>query len=153
MDHEAQHAVEVIPGLILGSLRNLEEILFLKPDVIFPLEIAPGWIWKAGYRGEIVYYPIPDYNILPDDVLERLVNELLTRYQAGKRVAVFCVGGHGRTGYVGSCFLHILGTKRPIAFLRDNYSYKAVETLEQENAVKRFQQSHPVEIKRELPED
>ncbi|MBO4651970.1 MAG: hypothetical protein J5649_01490 [Lachnospiraceae bacterium] len=143
MDYEAQQSVEIVPGLILGSIYNLEEILYMKPDVLFPLDRLPGWIWSFGYRGEVVYYPITDYNILPDDVLDKLVDELLARLQAGKRVGLFCVGGHGRTGYVASCVLHMLGTKRPISFLRDQYSMKAVETLEQENAVKRFQERHP----------
>jgi Predicted protein-tyrosine phosphatase len=150
MDHEAQHSVEIVPGLILGGLYNLEETMYMKPDVLFPLDRLPGWIWGTGFRGEIVYYPVTDYDILPDDVLDRLVDTLLGKMREGKRVALFCVGGHGRTGYVASCVLHMLGTKRPIAYLRDNYSYKAVETMEQQHAVERFQKRHPVEIRREI---
>ncbi|MBP5489927.1 MAG: hypothetical protein J6Y10_04940 [Lachnospiraceae bacterium] len=143
-DYEPQHAVEIVKGFILCGIVNLEEILYLKPDALFPLERLPAWVWRDGYRGEVVYYPIDDYGILPDDVLDLLVDAIVTRLKAGKRVGLFCVGGHGRTGYVAACVLHMLGQKRPIAFLHDKYSEKAVETVEQENAIKRFQERHPV---------
>ncbi|MBP5462955.1 MAG: hypothetical protein J6Y20_12650 [Lachnospiraceae bacterium] len=145
MDYEAQEPIEVVPGLILGGIYRLEEILYMKPDVLFPLDSLPGWIWRAGFRGEVVYYPITDYNILPDDVLDRLVEAVMERMKAGRRVAICCVGGHGRTGYVASCVMHMLGEKRPIAFLRDKYSFEAVETTEQQHAIERFQKRHPID--------
>ena len=144
-DDEKQHAMEVIPGLILGSYYTFEEILFMKPDVLFPLDRAPGYIWKRGFRGEIVYYPITDYDILPDDVLDRLVDAVVERLRAGKRVGMFCIGGHGRTGYVASCVLHRFGIKRPVYFLRDKYSYKAVETNEQMDSIAEYIERHPME--------
>ena len=147
MDYEAQMSVEVVPGMILGSIRFLEVILYLKPDVLFPLDCLQGWIWGTGFRGDIVYYPITDYNILPDDVLDRLVNTVVEKMNEGKKVAIFCVGGHGRTGYVASCVLHMLGIKRPISYLREHYSFEAVETIEQQHAIERFQKRHPVEPK------
>ena len=126
--YEIQPPVEVVPGLILGSLRALNDILDRKPDVLFPLDRLPGWVWETGFRGEIVYYPITDYEALPDDVLDGLVAAVLERLKAGKRVAVFCIGGHGRTGYVAACVLYRLGQENPIAFLRQNYSPSAVES-------------------------
>ena len=136
--YEIQPPVEVVPGLILGSLRALNDILDRKPDVLFPLDRLPGWVWETGFRGEIVYYPITDYEALPDDVLDGLVAAVLERLQAGKQVAVFCIGGHGRTGYVAACILYRLGQENPIAFLRQNYSPSAVESEEQELSVERF---------------
>ena len=136
--YEIQPPVEVVPGLILGSLRALNDILDRKPDVLFPLDRLPGWVWETGFRGEIVYYPITDYEALPDDVLDGLVAAVLERLKAGKRVAVFCIGGHGRTGYVAACVLYRLGQENPIAFLRQNYSPSAVESEEQELSVERF---------------
>lgn len=137
---EAQQPVEIVPGLILGSLRALNAMLDMKPDVLFPLDRLPGWIWDTDFRGEIVYYPIVDYCALPDDVLEQLVAAVLDRLQAGKRVAIFCIGGHGRTGYVAACVLHQLGKENPGAFLKQNYSPSAVESEEQELAIERFLQ-------------
>ena len=138
--YEAQQPVEIVPGLILGSLRALNAMLEMKPDVLFPLDRLPGWVWDTDFRGEIVYYPIMDYCALPDDVLGQLVAAVLDRLQAGKRVAIFCIGGHGRTGYVAACVLHQLGKENPVAFLKQNYSPSAVESEEQELAVERFLQ-------------
>ena len=134
-EHEPR---EIVPGLLLGSLRELRAILDWKPDVLFPLDQLPGWIWEVGFRGEIVYYPITDYGALPHDVLERLVETILDRLHEGKRAALFCVGGHGRTGYTAACVLYRLGIENPIAFLRQNYSRSAVESDEQERAIERF---------------
>ena len=138
--YETQQPVEIVPGLILGSLRALNAMLEMKPDVLFPLDRLPGWVWDTDFRGEIVYYPIMDYCALPDDVLEQLVAAVLDRLQAGKRVGIFCIGGHGRTGYVAACVLHQLGKENPVAFLKQNYSPSAVESEEQELAVERFLQ-------------
>ena len=135
---DIQTPVEIVPGLILGSLRGLKAILNLKPDVLFPLDRLPGWVWDEGFRGEVVYYPITDYDVLPDDVLERLVSAVLECIRSGRRAALFCVGGHGRTGYVAACVLLRLGIENPISFLRKNYSPKAVESEEQERAIRRY---------------
>lgn len=135
--HE-QHAKEVVPGLMLGGIMDLPFILKWRPDVLVPLSHVPGSIWDDGFRGEIVYYPIEDFSVLPEDVLERLVDDVTKRLKAGKKVALFCVGGHGRTGYVAACVLSRLGEKDPVGFLRKNYSESAVESCSQEREVRRF---------------
>ena len=132
-------ANEVIPCLMLGGLNELDFILRWRPDVLVPLERLPGLVWETGFRGEILYYPITDFGILPRDVLEKLVNDVADRIGAGKRVAIFCSGGRGRTGYVAACVLFRLGkTKDPVTFLRQNYSLGAVETDEQIHEVEWF---------------
>ena len=138
-ESDDQHqAKEIVPGLMLGGIRDLQAILDWKPDVLFPLDRLPGYVWETGFRGEVVYYPITDYGVLPADVLEKLVDTVVERLHAGKRAAVFCVGGHGRTGYVAACILHRIGIRNPIDFLRRNYSFSAVESEEQELEVERF---------------
>lgn len=132
-------ANEVIPHLMLGGLNELDFMLRWKPDVLVPLDRLPGFVWETGFRGEILYYPIPDFGILPREVLERLVSEVVERIKAGKRVAIFCSGGRGRTGYVAACVLFQLGkTTDPVTFLRQNYSLGAVETDAQEQEVEWF---------------
>ena len=121
-DDERQHAVEVIPGFILGGIYNLEEILYLKPDVLFPLDRLPGWVWNSGFRGEIVYYPITDYDVLPDDVLDKLAEAAAERLRAGKRVGMFCIGGHGRTALPGAACVTIL-------FRGSNHGFEGLTTL------------------------
>lgn len=137
-----QDAVEIIPGLILGGLNDLPDLLGMRPNVLVPLDRLPGTVWNFGFRGEILYCPIKDKGILPDDVLDDLVEKIVSRLLAGKRVAIFCLGGLGRTGYVAACVLCRLGKEYPVAFLRGNYRCAAVETEEQIEAVYRYCQRH-----------
>lgn len=136
-------AVEVVPGLILGGLGDLADLLGMRPKVLVPLDRLPASIWNFGFRGEILYCPVADGGVLPDDVLEELVENILARLQAGRRVAVFCSGGLGRTGYVAACLLYRLGKQEPVDFLRGNYRYTAVETDAQAEAVSRYCSGHP----------
>lgn len=131
-------AKEIHPGFILGGHRELDVMLRMQPDVLVPLAQLSAKVWDTGFRGEILYCPIRDFDILPEDVLDRLVEQILERLNAGKRVALFCIGGHGRTGYVAACVLARLGVSKPIEFLRAHYSTRAVETGEQEEAVLRY---------------
>ena len=133
---------QIVPGLILGGIDDLDAMLAMRPDVLAPLDRLPGRIWRTGFRGEILYCPIPDREVLPDDVLEALVSAILARIHAGKRVALFCTGGHGRTGYVAACALFLLGVTEPMPFLWRNYSASAVETDVQMLAVERFCRRH-----------
>lgn len=136
--NDCHHACEILPGFIVGGTWNLREILALKPDVLVPLDSLTGYIWETGFRGEILYYPIQDMRVLPDDVIRRLVSEILARLDAGKRVAVFCAGGHGRTGYVAACVLAARGISDPVRWLREHYCGFAVESGLQEQAVEKF---------------
>ena len=142
---EPRPVLEVVPGLILGGLGRLRAILDLHPDTLLSLEAAPETLRAAGFRGEILYRPIPDGGVLPDDALEELVGSALARIRAGRRVAVFCAGGRGRTGYVAACILFLLGKEDPVAFLRRAYLPGAVETEAQEDAVERFRRRHIAE--------
>jgi len=135
-------AVEVVPGLILGGLDDLPDLLGMRPNVLVPLDRLPGSVWNFGFRGEILYCPITDRGILPDDVLDDLVEKIMSRLSTGKRVAIFCLGGLGRTGYVAACVLCRLGKETPVAFLRGNYRYLAVETKAQIEAVYRYCKRH-----------
>lgn len=134
--------MEIVPGLILGGLGDLDVMLAMRPDALFPLDRLPGRVWQTGFRGEIVYYPVTDREVLPDDVLDVLVGAIVSRVRAGKKVALFCLGGHGRTGYVAACALHRLGVAEPMPFLWERYSAAAVETELQAMAVARFCERH-----------
>ena len=122
--------VEVFKNLFCGSE---DEALVMaaapiKVDTLVPLHILDAKIWDLGFRGEILYYPIKDYGTLHSDVLDDLVLKILDRLNRGKKVGLFCVGGHGRTGYVASVVLGKLGYKDPIQFLRANYCPEAIES-------------------------
>lgn len=143
MDFEQEDGVkEVHPGLILGGLHQFDRIMETGPEVLVPLDQVPGEVWDWDFRGEILYYPAPDGGILPDRVLERLVEQVLERLKENQRVALFCAGGHGRTGYAAACILFQLGQENPIAYLHQHYSPRAVETAVQQEAVERFCYRH-----------
>ena len=121
--------VEVIENLFCGS--KSESLIMAQEicvDTLIPLHIADADIWELGFRGEILYYPINDYKILPTDVLDALISKILDRLSKKKRVGLFCQGGHGRTGYVASVVLGKLGHSDPIQFLRSTYCRQAVES-------------------------
>ena len=127
-----KHCVEIADNFFIGSYKQCEEMVFThNVDILIPLDSLDGKIWDWGFRGEIWYYPISDFDILPSDVLLDLIEKILTAIQSGKKVGMFCIGGHGRTGYVASCVLGFLDKKDPIEYIRNHYCEKAVETNSQ----------------------
>lgn len=131
-------ATEICPGLLIGGYRDVSRMIEMGAEVLVPLDSLSGGIWDTGFRGEILYCPITDYSVLPDDVLERLVADIIKRLEAGKRLGMFCIGGHGRTGYVAACVLKRKGVENPVAYLHTHYCRGAVETHEQKEAIERF---------------
>lgn len=126
---------EIIPGLMLGGAEDAEKMVRKGANVLVPLAFLDGRIWETGFRGEVLYYPIEDRNVLPTEVLHELVDKICDRLEAGKKVGLFCGAGQGRTGYVAACVLARHGIKDPISYIRRNYSRKAIETDRQANEV------------------
>lgn len=124
---------EIIPGLVIGCAGDVEKMVLKGADVLVPLEYLNGSIWNTKFRGEILYYPIGDEDVLPDDVMRSLVDNICSRLDDGKKVGVFCGSGHGRTGYIAACVLARHGIKDPVGYLQRNYSPKAFETEKQVN--------------------
>lgn len=125
--------VEVTKNLFCGSEK--EALVMAVPpiqvDILAPLNDLDAKVWDLGFRGEILYCPIRDFGKLPDDVLEPFLSRILDRLSSNKKVGLFCVGGHGRTGYIASIVLGRLGYQDPIGFLREHYCKEAVESNEQ----------------------
>ncbi len=126
---------EIIPGLMIGNIGDVEKMVRKGADVLVPLAYLDGTIWNTGFRGEILYYPIEDRNVLPTDVLNELVGRICACLDDDRKVGIFCAGGHGRTGYVAACVLAKHGIKDPIGYIRRNYSSKAIETDRQATEV------------------
>ena len=133
--------IEIIPDLLVGSISDVELMLHEGIDVLMPLAFLNGRIWSTGFRGEILYYPIEDMGVLPNDVLQALVDSICSRLDEGRRVGLFCSAGHGRTGYVAACVLARRGIKDPIGYLRTKYSSKAIESEKQIDAVFTYMRS------------
>jgi hypothetical protein len=120
---------EIYPGLFIGAKRDALDMANLcKVDILIPLDSIGGNVWDKGWRGEIKYIPITDYDVLPDDLAIGSAVWCIDQLHLGKKIGIFCVGGHGRTGYFVSLILGLLGEEDPIGLLRNKYCEKAVES-------------------------
>ena len=126
---------EVYPHLFVGKESDLNREILSKIDVLVPLNDLLGRIWDMGYRNDIMYVPISDFSTLPQDVEEMYVEKITNLVKDEKNVAIFCLGGHGRTGYIASLVLYNLGYKNPIHHLKTVYCDKVIESYDQLDAV------------------
>lgn len=120
--------VEVVPHLFLGNRREVLKMPKAGVDTIVSLYSLDGDIWETGFRGEIIYCPIDDYSVLPDDVADGLANKIIDRLASGHVVGISCFGGHGRTGYVAAIVLGKMGYADPIEYVREHYCEEAIES-------------------------
>jgi hypothetical protein len=85
--------------------------------------------WNTG--GPIVVnFPITDMQA-PKDAVEfkKMVVWLKEQGQAGKKIHIGCIGGHGRTGTLLVALMkEVTGNVDAIAYVRKNYCSKAVES-------------------------
>lgn len=88
------------------------------------------WPWMPGHE---VYYPITDMSVPADPVsFTDMIDFVHSRIEAGEKVHVGCIGGHGRTGMVFAALVgRHYGEKDAIAYVRKHYCSKAVETASQ----------------------
>jgi hypothetical protein len=88
--------------------------------------------WRPPWPHE--HFDWPDFGVPEDPAgLMSALRRLLNRARAGDRVEIGCLGGHGRTGTALAC-LAVLSGHPPVdavAWVRDNYCVRAVETEEQ----------------------
>jgi hypothetical protein len=84
--------------------------------------------WDHGYLAW------PDFGVpeSTEAVIEAL-KTVLKRARSGQEVELGCLGGHGRTGTALACLAILTGhpATRAVAWVRENYCTKAVETPEQ----------------------
>jgi predicted TPR repeat methyltransferase len=100
------------------------------PDRDFGLYLDAAWAptWDA----ELVDWP--DYG-LPSEPEEtaRQIAAAFRRAKSGELVEIGCIGGLGRTGTVLACMAILAGVQadQAVAWVRDHYDSRAVETAEQ----------------------
>ena len=128
---------EIYRNLWIGSIKDQFK-LAMECNVLIPLDSIDGEIWDYGFNGEIHYWPITDFSVLPMRVLIKAVDDILNCLKQGKKVGIFCIGGHGRTGYITACVLGKLGIQDPIKYLRENYCEKAIESNSQVKQIAQF---------------
>lgn len=85
----------------------------------------------------------PDFRLPADDEEARSVLEEVWTRAADERVEVACAGGRGRTGTALACLAVLDGVSpdEAVAFVRDRYDRRAVETPWQRRYVLRFKDS------------
>ncbi len=83
--------------------------------------------------GESFLFPIQDMHAPENPAqFKNLIDWLAVQLIAQKKVHVGCVGGHGRTGTVFAALVKVmLGEPDAIAYVRQHYCKKAVETAAQ----------------------
>lgn len=86
-------------------------------------------------QSSVIYanYPITDMHAPENSSLFRkMIDWLCNQLQAGKKIHIGCIGGHGRTGTVLSALTAAFtGEKDAIQYVRENYCHKAVESRSQ----------------------
>ena len=89
---------------------------------------------------EVLHLPTIDRTPPSPESLQLGVRWIEERVGTGKRILLHCVGGLGRAGTLGACWLrtHSLDAQDAIHEIRIARSQRAVETVEQEQAVAAF---------------
>ena len=88
-----------------------------------------SWPWKKGAE---FLFEIRDMHAPSDiDEFRKLVAWTKEQLEAGKKVHCGCIGGHGRTGTFLAALVSEYGEKDAIAYVREHYCKKAVESSDQ----------------------
>lgn len=122
--------------VLAGAYFNLESS-DLEVDILVPLiDMVP---FAFGRRYTVIGATLEDYGGVPDNWREFLEEVIIPELAAERRVLVFCMAGHGRTGTLLASLIALLEsdeqTPDPIAAVRQRYCRFSVETLEQTEAV------------------
>jgi hypothetical protein len=108
---------------------------------VFGVCLLERRLWQ---RMPDVWFPIEDFHTPGYDPeatteLNLALRETFMALLDGREVYVGCMGGLGRTGLFMALLVKVAADRRnPVAFLRENYVRRAVETPEQEAFVADF---------------
>lgn len=89
--------------------------------------------WEPTWPADVVAWP--DFGLPKEpETAARQIQEAFTRARRGEVVEVGCLGGLGRTGTVLACMAVLAGVHpaEAVAWVRQNYDIRAVETADQE---------------------
>lgn len=119
------------------DLRRLKESGF---ELVVNLTEKPGptsMATAAGLRGK--HIPVPDMTAPEEEQIEEFVHAVERCLAGGKRVAVHCMGGVGRTGTMIACYL-VKSGMGPWAAIDEVRRRRpgSIQTQEQEGAVVRY---------------
>lgn len=85
------------------------------------------------------HLPIPDYGVpKSEEIVLHVLHTTLTKAFEGRDIYVGCKAGWGRTGLFLALVAKAVGEANPLAFVRQNYSPRAIETDEQADYLATF---------------
>jgi len=110
---------------------------------IVPVPELQAWEESAALPEIVLDWPDMGVVSLPRRFWEELVAHL-TNTQ--RKLLVFCVGGHGRTGTALACLMVVCGwtSEDAIEWIRTNYCQRAIETREQERYILQIERNTPL---------
>jgi hypothetical protein len=139
--HRHQQSIELPNGVVVdvASYIGNEDHSGRQSQPTFGVYLDP--VWSPPWQH--IHIEWPDFGV-PSDVaaLRRAVVEILRRAgQAGERVEIGCIGGHGRTGTLLAILALMAGLpdRNAVAWVRQTYCSSAVETAEQEQFINSFE--------------
>ncbi|QQG46403.1 MAG: hypothetical protein HYY55_00975 [Candidatus Niyogibacteria bacterium] len=124
-------------SVIAGARYDMAGTDLSDVDILVSLtETVPARLWRMGYKNPIVWsFPIKDY-YGPDGPWLALLEKITDELKIGKKIFIFCDGGHGRTGLLlASLIAKVESPDDPIAVTRSRYCVKAVETIQQAKTI------------------
>jgi len=107
------------------------------------LRTSRGYPWNGARE---VLFKIQDMSV-PQDVpnFRKLVEWVKDHLDAGRKVHVGCLGGHGRTGMFLAALVSLYGEPDAITYVREHYCKKAVESSQQVEFLKKEYGVTPVQ--------
>ena len=85
------------------------------------------------------HMPIADFSVPADDAhVTAALKGVFRTLLRGQPVYVGCAGGWGRTGLMLALIAKVAGQEKPVAYVREHYTPRAVETAAQECYVASF---------------
>ena len=128
--------------LAQGRLNLVPSERFRTPD--FAVYLDERWTKDPEVTWPYRLIAWPDFG-LPEKEAEvfDVVRHVHSRAKGGELVEVACYGGLGRTGTVLSCLAIVAGVEAAsaVAWIREHYDQRAVETDEQHAFIARFARS------------
>lgn len=123
--------------VMAGGTRYLQPADLDAADIVVPLENrVPA---ALGQTVMVLTCTWPDFGPPPDRFEAFLRNRVIPLLWEGRRLLVYCIGSHGRTGTFLASLIALLEsseeTPDPIAAARARHCHKAVETLAQAESV------------------
>ncbi len=126
-------------SIMAGGTQYLEPDDLARAEVLVPLTLERVVPWDFGVSYSVLAAPLQDYGGVPPYWQDFLEESVIPRLEAGKKLLVFCIGSHGRTGcFLGSLIALLeskIETPDPIAAVRARHCLKAVESRRQAEAI------------------